>query len=123
MEETEELTTLLPNADQAHGESLAKQFQDLALEYFGETDDNRTERIEDFQQLLQRKGPELLTDIPGNKEGFLLKFLRAGNFDVIASVQVLKNYISLITTGPQVSLPYISTYPKEQLLSFNKAPN
>ena len=113
MEQTEELTTLLPNADQAHGESLAKQFQDLALEYFGETEDNRNERIEDFQQLLQRKGPELLTDIPGNKEGFLLKFLRAGNFDTDKAYQVLKDYIQMITTGPQYFSPAFEKGLKE----------
>ena len=69
----------------------------------------------------QNDSPELLVDIPGPEDRFLLKFLRAGNFDVIASVQVLKNYISMITTGPQVSLilPHISTYPKEQFKCFS----
>ena len=51
----------------------------------------------------QNDCPELLFDIPGPEDRFLLKFLRAGNFDVTASVQVLKNYISMITTGPQVA--------------------
>jgi len=89
-------------------------YKKLADEHFGETEDNRIGKILEFRTLLQNDSPELLVDIPGPEDKFLLKFLRAGNFDVIASVQVLKNYISLITTGPQVSLPYISTYPKEQ---------
>ena len=113
MDQSEELTTLLQNADQVHGESQSKQFQDLALEYFGETEDNRTERINEFQHHLQRKGPELLTDIPGNKDGFLLKFLRAGNFNIDVAYQVLKDYIKMITTGPQYFSPAFEKGLKE----------
>ena len=86
-------------------EPIPGDYKELALKHFGETEENRRTKIEEFRQLLLGEGPELLSNIPGQEDSFLLKFLRAGNFEIHTAVQVLKNYIFMIKSGPQYFSP------------------
>ena len=67
----------------------------LALEYFGETDMNKPQKLVDFERHLANQWPELLENLPQHREDFLLKFLRGGNFDIEKSGQV-RNIARLI---------------------------
>ena len=67
----------------------------LALEYFGETDMNKPQKLVDFEKHLADQWPELLENLPQHREDFLLKFLRGGNFDIEKSGQV-RNIARLI---------------------------
>ena len=82
-----------------------KDFAKLAKENFGETDENRGEKIQAFREKLTSSFPELLKGIPGIEDDFLLKFLRAGAFDVDRSVHLMKNYVDMIKSGPQYFAP------------------
>ena len=88
-----------------------KQLANLAEENFGETDENRSEMILQFRDKLKSTHPELLEDMPGTADDFLLKFLRAGAFDVEKSVHVMKNYIDMITSGPKYFAPAFDKDP------------
>ena len=65
----------------------------LALKYFGETDLNKAQKLIDFEKYLADQWPELLENLPQNREDFLLKFLRGGNFDIEKSGQVRKIFL------------------------------
>ena len=80
-------------------------YSELALKHFGETEDNRDGYIKTFHDKLVHCAPELLKEIPGNRDDFLLKFLRAANFDVDQACHVMKNYVNMITSGPQYFTP------------------
>ena len=80
-------------------------YSELALKHFGETEDNRDGYIKTFHDQLVQCAPELLKEIPGNRDDFLLKFLRAANFDVDQACHVMKNYVKMITSGPQYFTP------------------
>ena len=67
----------------------------LALEYFGETDMNKPQKLVDFEKHLTNQWPEVLENLPQHREDFLLKFLRGGNFDIEKSGQV-RNIARLI---------------------------
>ena len=79
----------------------------LALEYFGETDMNKPQKLVDFEKHLADQWPELLEHLPQHREDFLLKFLRGGNFDIEKSGQVKKTshvyYVFLVTNMCNVS--------------------
>ena len=86
-------------------EPIPGDYKEMAQKHFGETEENRRTKIEEFRQLLMGECPELLSNIPGQEDSFLLKFLRAGNFEIQTAVQVLKNYIFMIKSGPQYFSP------------------
>ena len=66
-----------------------KEIKLLALEYFGETDMNKPQKLVDFERhVVANQWPELLENLPQHREDFLLKFLRGGNFDIEKSFQV-----------------------------------
>ena len=45
--------------------------------------------------------PRLVSNLPANEDEFLLKFLRAGGYDVDGGVTVLQNYTDMIKTAPK----------------------
>lgn len=78
---------------------LDQKYKDLAEMYFGETDENREKRILELREKVMSTSPELLHNMPGNGNDFLLMLLRSGNFEVDAAINMLKNYIKLLTSG------------------------
>jgi len=83
----------------------AEKFRQLAEEYFGETDENRQDRILQLEERLRLSSPGLLKNVPGSKEEFLLKILRAGAFDVDCATNLLHRYVSMIQSAPKYFKP------------------
>jgi len=82
--------------------AAAKKYKQVAEIYYGETDENRAERIQQFRDKLESSWPQMLNNLPGNNpDEFLLKILRAGSFDVEGALKALHNYVDLIRSGPR----------------------
>ena len=73
----------------------------VAKTYFGETDENRAFKIQEFKVKLRLGHPELLINLPGDGDDFLLKMLRAGGYDTSSAVTLLQGYIAMMRGGPK----------------------
>ena len=100
---------------------LEDTWKQAAKTKFGETDENRQDKIDQFYQHLnslresKKVGQNILNNIPTiccvfpsntvspKKEynDFLLKFLRAGNHEIDYATQILLNYINQFNIGPK----------------------
>jgi len=92
-------------------EKIVKRFDEdhqiglVANTYFGETDENRASKVREFKIRLQLCHPELLINLPDDRDAFLLKMLRAGGYDVSAATTLLKSYIEMMRGGPKYFSP------------------
>ena len=92
-------------------ETEQEKLKTIALEYFGETDTNKTVAIQQFREKLKTVDPSLLTDLPGqNGDDFLLRVLRAGTktgqtFNIENATQLLLNFTSMMASVPRYFAP------------------
>ena len=86
-----------PLADQP--EKWRKQAERM----FGETDDDqKLAKVQQFREKLRESYPDLVDDIPGNEDVFLLRVLRASkNYDAESAAKMLNTYVQMIVKSPQ----------------------
>ena len=70
---------------------------------FGETDDDKKlAKVQQFREKLRESYPDLMVDIPGNEDVFLLRVLRASkNYDAESAAEMLNTYVQMIVKSPQ----------------------
>ena len=86
------------NKSPNQGDDIQK-YQRIAEVYFKETEENRSERLEEFKQSLRSQHPEWLKNLP--TDDFLLKILRAGGFTVDGAIGVLTRYVKMMNEAPK----------------------
>ena len=94
---------------------LENKWKQLANINFGESDTCRGIKIKELQDLIKKTNPDLLKNIPGkDPNDFLLKFLRAGNFNVTLALKALTRYIEMLKETPSYFALAFITFDKIQ---------
>jgi len=96
------------------------RYKELAKVYFGETDGNRIQQVRALEEKLMKTSPDLLHNVPGLKDDFLLMMLRAGGFDIDAAITMLTNYVKMIRNGPKYFQVAFSEGSPKAKLSFDQ---
>ena len=85
------------------------RYKEMAKAKFGESDENRDQKIQELKAKLENDSPELVKNRPSDEiwSDYLLMFLRTNGFRGKESAASLANHLKILRAEPKYFMPVI----------------